>query len=132
MVSDKSLVEKLGIQPQYCITIINPPDGFEDQLGDLPDSVRVENFLEEVEFDLIHFFTQEQTELEQQFEYLKNCLNSSGALWVSWPKASSTLTSNLDEAKIRQVGTGGGLKGSRACSLNEDWLALKFIYAKES
>lgn len=129
--SEKSLVDKLGIKPEYCITIINPPDGFEDQLGDLPDSVRVENFLEEVEFDLIHFFTQDRAELEQQFDYLKNCLNTSGMLWVSWPKKTSKLTSNLDENQIREVGLSGGLVDVKVCAVDDDWSALKFVYRKK-
>ena len=128
--SEESLVDKLGIKPKYCITIINPPEGFEDQLGDLPESVRVENFLEEVEFDLIHFFTQDRAELEQQFDYLKNCLNANGMLWVSWPKKTAKLVSNLDENQIREVGLTGGLVDVKVCVVDDDWSALKFVYRK--
>lgn len=128
--AEKSLVEKLGIKPEYCITIINPPEGFEERLGDLPDSVRVENFLEEVEFDLIHFFTQEQAELEQQFEYLNNCLADGGKIWVSWPLDSSKLTSDVDEEKVRKVASKAGLEGSKTCDLDSDWCGIKFTHSK--
>ncbi len=124
--SKPSLVDKLGIKPEYCITIINPPEGFEDQLGDLPDSVRVENFLEEVEFDMIQFFTQQKEDLEQQFDYLMNCLNLQGALWVAWPQKGSKIKSDLDEVLVRDVGEKAGLVAKTACNLDKDWCAVKF------
>ncbi len=129
--SEKSLVQKLGIKPEYCITIINPPDNFEDQLTDLPDSVRIENFLEEVDFDLIHYFAQDRAELEQQFDYLKNCLNPNGILWLSWPKKTSKLQSDLDDAQVREIGLAGGLVDVKVCAIDDDWSALKFVFRKE-
>ncbi len=129
--SSTDLIKKLGIKPDYCITVINPPDSFEDRLSDLPESVRVENFLEEVEFDMIHFFTQDRAELEQQFEYLKNCLNPNGMLWISWPKQASKIESNLDENQIREVGLAGGLVDVKVCAIDNDWSGLKFVYRKK-
>lgn len=126
--AQKSLVEKLGIKPEYCITIINPPDGFEDKLGDLPDSVRVENFLEEVEFDLINYFAESSEDLEQQFEYLKNCLNKDGVLWVSWKKPEAH--GRLNEESVKSVGESGGLVAKTTCDLDKDWCATKFTFSK--
>ncbi len=124
--AQKSLVEKLGIKPEYCITIINPPEGFEDKLGDLPDSVRVENFLEEVEFDLINYFAETRADLEQQFEYLKNCLNKDGALWVSWQKSESK--GDLSEDSVKEVGESSGLVSKTTCDLDGEWCATKFSF----
>ena len=127
--SKTSLVDKLGIKPEYCITIINPPENFEERLGDLPDSVRVENFLEEVDFDLIQFFTQEKADLEQQFEYLMNCLNGKGALWITWPQEASKLKSDLSEGDVKEVGEKAGLVVKTVCDLDEDWCAVKFEHS---
>lgn len=52
-------------------------------------------------------------------------------LWVSWPKKSSKVTTDLDENIIRAYGLEKGLVDVKVCAVNEVWSALKFVYRLE-
>jgi hypothetical protein len=48
-------------------------------------------------------------------------------LWVSWPKKSSGVSSDLDENVIRDIGLAHGLVDVKVCAVDETWSALKFV-----
>lgn len=49
-------------------------------------------------------------------------------LWVSWPKKSSKVASDLDENIIRDYGLANGLVDVKVCAVDEVWSGLKFMY----
>jgi hypothetical protein len=48
-------------------------------------------------------------------------------LWVSWPKKSSGVTTDLDENIVRQIGLDAGLVDIKVCAVNDVWSGLKFV-----
>jgi hypothetical protein len=48
-------------------------------------------------------------------------------LWVSWPKKSSGVASDLDENVIREMGLAAGLVDVKVCAVTEIWSGLKFV-----
>ena len=58
---------------------------------------------------------------------MKQQLAPSGMLWVSWPKKSSGLKSDLDENVVRQIGLKAGLVDVKVCAVSEVWSGLKFV-----
>jgi hypothetical protein len=48
-------------------------------------------------------------------------------LWISWPKKTSGITSDLDENKIRQIGLDAGLVDVKVCAVSDIWSGLKFV-----
>lgn len=53
--------------------------------------------LPESQLDFIQFFAKERKDLEENFPKLKRSLKSDGTLWISWPKRSSKMESDLNE-----------------------------------
>jgi hypothetical protein len=49
-------------------------------------------------------------------------------MWISWPKKSSGVTTDLDENFIRDFGLQHGLVDVKVCAVNEIWSGLKFVY----
>ncbi len=125
--SKRSLVEKLGIKPGMKLAFFNPPDSYFELLGDLPEEI---SFAQEVDdqVDFIHFFTTESAELETQFPYLKTALSPMGMLWISWPKGSAKLPTDLNENVIREIGLENGLVDVKVIAVDEVWSGLKFVY----
>lgn len=78
--------------------------------------------------DLIHIFCQDQATLEGQFLPWKTALKKDGRLWVSWPKKSSGVASDLDENILRDYGLANGLVDVKVASVDVVWSALKFVY----
>ena len=48
-------------------------------------------------------------------------------LWVSWPKKSSGVASDLDENIVRKIGLDTGLVDVKVCAVSEVWSGLKFV-----
>ncbi len=54
-------------------------------------------------------------------------LARSGMLWVSWPKKSSGVATDLDENIIREIGLAAGLVDVKVCAVTDVWSGLKFV-----
>ena len=48
-------------------------------------------------------------------------------LWISWPKKSSGVSTDLTENVIREAGLNAGLVDIKVCAVNEVWSGLKFV-----
>ena len=125
--SKRSLIEKLGIKPGYHVRLVNAPDGYSKLLGALPDGVILVSG-EEPDLDFIQFFAINQHEIELDLAPLIRQIKRSGTLWISWPKRSSGVATDLDEHVIREAGLASGLVDVKVIAVDETWSGLKFIY----
>jgi len=48
-------------------------------------------------------------------------------LWISWPKMSSGVATDLREDVVREIGLASGLVDVKVCAVNEIWSGLKFV-----
>ncbi len=80
------------------------------------------------ELDLIHVFCPDQLTLEAQFFPWKGALKKDGRFWISWPKRSSKVPSDLNENILRDFGLANGLVDVKVASVDDVWSALKFVY----
>ena len=96
-------------------------------LGELPGKIRIIKKISP-DLDFIHFFTKEKSILEETFSILKNHLSKNGMLWVSWPKGSSKVQTDINENTVRQTGLREGLVDVKVCAVDEIWSGLKFVY----
>jgi len=125
--SKKSLVEKLGIKDGFAIAIFGAPQNYAATLGKLPSAVRLTNKLKGP-LDFLHFFSSKRSYLEEHFPKLKAALSPSGMLWISWPKASSGVPTDLTENVVREIGLANGLVDVKVCAVDEVWSGLEFVY----
>jgi hypothetical protein len=125
--SKRSLVEKLGIKPGASLMILNAPEGYDQALGALPDGVFVAS-APASSLDFIQFFIREREGLETSFPALKQALAHDGQLWISWPKGSSRVPTDLNENIVREIGLQNGLVDVKVIAVDEVWSGLKFVY----
>jgi hypothetical protein len=124
--SGKPLVRKLGIKAGATIAILNAPQGYERMLGELPKQVnRARGAIGRLDF--VQFFTSKKRELERRFPKLERALAPAGMLWVSWPKTSSGVPTDLTEDVIRAIGLAHGLVDVKVAAMDEVWSGLKFV-----
>ena len=81
--------------------------------------------LNAVEFAML--FTKSRADLEKEFSLAAKKLTPAGMLWVSWPKKSSGVSSDLDENVVREIGLAAGLVDVKVCAVTEIWSGLKFV-----
>ena len=72
-------------------------------------------------------FTKSKSVLLKEFKRLSRQLAPAGMLWVSWPKKSSGVPTDLDENKIREIGLAAGLVDVKVCAVTDVWSGLKFV-----
>ena len=52
-------------------------------------------------------------------------------IWVSWPKKSSGVATDLTEDVVRQIALPLGLVDIKVCAVDEVWSGLKLMIRKE-
>ena len=119
-------MEKLGIKPRMRVAIIDPPRGFRATLGKLPDGVTVASRASST-YPFIHFFTKRRAMLESKLPSLLRALEIDGALWISWPKKSSGVDTDLTEDVVRAVAFPTGLVDVKVAAVDDVWSALKLV-----
>lgn len=126
--SGTPLIKKLGIKPGAMLLIKNEPAEYWDWINPLPEDLKVQTGSKKGTADFIHIFVTNNKVFEKEFLKLKAALKKDGMLWVSWPKKSSQLKSDLDENIIRNFGLANGLVDVKVCAVDEIWSGLKFMY----
>lgn len=124
--SGTPLVKKLGIKENFNAAFVNAPAGYEKSLG-LPPSVTV-NSRSKKPFDFVQLFVTTRRELEQRFPQYSAKLNPSAMFWISWPKRSSGVATDLSEDVVRAIGLANGMVDVKVCAVDDIWSGLKFVF----
>jgi hypothetical protein len=124
--SGTPLVKKLGIKEGFNVVFVNQPNGLLSRLS-LPPHVSV-NTKSRKPLDFVLLFVQSQTALEKEFSRYATRLTPAGMLWVSWPKKTSGMQSDLNENVVRDIGLAKGMVDVKVCAVDEVWSGLKFVF----
>jgi hypothetical protein len=129
--SGTPLAQKLGIKPGATVAVINAPADYQQLLGKFASDVRFATRAG-TDANFIHFFTKRRAELEKQLTRLRPKLADSGTLWVSWPKKSSGVTTDITEDVIRAIALPLGFVDTKVCAVDEIWSGLKLMIRREN
>jgi hypothetical protein len=125
------LAKKLGIKPGTQVAALNAPDGYAALLAPLPPGV---SFLKSVteQVDLVHLFVTSRAALASQLARALGKLRQDAAIWVSWPKKSAGVTTDVTEDVIRAVALPMGLVDIKVCAVDDTWSGLKLVIRREN
>jgi hypothetical protein len=79
----------------------------------------------------IHQFARRKDDLAEAFPRLAQALADDGMVWISWPKKTSKIATDLTEDVVRGLGLPLGLVDVKVCAIDETWSGLKFVRRKE-
>ncbi|MFS4491873.1 DUF3052 domain-containing protein [Maribacter sp. 2308TA10-17] len=125
--SSTPLAKKLGIKEGNTVLLVNEPSHYILLFEDMPEVDYVDNPSKE-SLDFIHLFCKTKTAFEKLALELKPVLKMTGMLWVSWPKGSSKIETDLNRDYIREYLLDNGLVDVKVCAVDQDWSGLKFMY----
>ncbi len=128
--SGKPLVQKLGIKPGFRIFAAGLSSAYGDIVGKLPVQVIVASRLTG-KVDMIHVFATEVAALADKLPIYREAIEPDGMVWVSWPKKSSGVTTDLTDHVVRETGLRRGLVDVKVCSIDEVWSGLKFVIPRD-
>jgi hypothetical protein len=128
--SKTPLAQKLGIKPGMKVTALNAPADYRNLLAPLPAGV---SFIDKASAGagFVHLFVTERRVLEKELKRLRRLLDDAGLLWISWPKKSSGVATDITEDVIRQVCLPLGFVDVKVCAVDETWSGLKLMVRRE-
>ena len=124
--SGTPLAQKLGMKPGHRILLEGAPPNYAEMVAPLPKGVRfIEKPGEPV--DLIHFFTTRAAVLAKKLPACRKRIAADGAIWVSWPKKTSKVPTDVTEDVVRREALRGELVDIKVCAVDEIWSGLKLV-----
>ena len=124
--SGKPLYQKLGIKPGHRICVIGAPGDYETIVeGNVSGMTVTTDTRQKV--DMAHVFETHHAALAKKLPALMKAIAPDGAIWVSWPKKSSHVDTDITEDVIRTVALPLGLVDVKVCAVDNTWSGLKLV-----
>ena len=117
---ESPLAKKLKLKPGLRAAVINAPDGYLKELKHDSDISQKLNG----KFDWVQIFAKNKKELSAFAPKSIKALKPESILWLSFPKGSSKLQSDLTRDKGWEILHGVDLKFITLISVNENWSAF--------
>jgi hypothetical protein len=124
--SGKPVVQKLGLKPGFRIFVDGLSVAYSDVVGELPADMMVAKTAK-APLDAVHLFATEAKGLAAKLRSYRQAIAPDGMIWVSWPKKSSGVATNLTEKEVRETALANGLVDIKVCAIDEVWSGLKFV-----
>ena len=128
--SGTPLGQKLGLKPAMTVMVINEPADYRHLLGEGADDVQFSDRTR-ADSSFVHIFTRRRSELEKQLSRLRKKIRDTATVWVSWPKKSAGVATDITEDVIRAVALPLGFVDVKVCAVDETWSGLKLMVRRE-
>jgi len=128
--SGTPLVQKLGIKEGTKIFLANAPKEYLKLVSPLPESVKVVSRMSS-DTDMVHIFSTKTVHLIKTLRASLANLKQDGMIWISWPKKSAKVPTDITEDTIRKVALPLGLVDIKVCAVDDVWSGLKLVTRKE-
>ena len=124
--SGKLLTQKLGIKPGFRIFVDGAPAAYDDIVGPLPADAALAARLK-APLDMVHVFAKHAAVLRKKLPACREAIAPDGMVWVSWPKKSSGVATDVTENVVRDTALSLGLVDIKVCAIDETWSGLKLV-----
>ncbi len=121
--AESALAKKLKLKPGQRAAVVNAPDGYLQELGPLPNGVQVAEKLSG-KFDWVQVFVKNKVELDNLVPRLVRALKPDALLWISYPKGTSKIQTDLTRDKGWEAIQQADLKWITLISVDETWSAF--------
>jgi hypothetical protein len=128
--SDTPLPKKLGIKPGLVVITINAPTNYRRLLGTIPEGVTFSDRLKP-DSSFVHVFIRKRSELAKRLAVLREKIADTGTVWISWPKRSSGVPTDVTEDVVRAVALPLEFVDVKVCAIDETWSGLKLVIRHE-
>jgi hypothetical protein len=129
--SGTPLPQKLGIKPGLSVVTINAPTNYRRLLGTIPEGVTFSDRLRP-ESSFVHVFAKKRSELSNRLAVSREQIADTGTVWVSWPKRSSGVPTDVTEDAVRAVALPLEFVDVKVCAIDETWSGLKLMVRREN
>jgi len=128
--SGTPLPQKLGIKPGVTVVTINPPNNYRRLLDSIHEGVTFSDRLKP-DSTFVHVFVRKCSELAKRLPVLREKVSDTGTVWISWPKKSAGVPTDVTEDVIRAVALPLGFADVKVFAIDETWSGLKLVVRHE-
>jgi hypothetical protein len=128
--SGTPLATKLGIKAGMVLQAIDAPANYHRLLAPLPDGARITTGTA-AGADIVHHFATRRSELAAALRSYRRRLDEATPVWISWPKKSAKVATDITEDTIREVALPLGYVDVKVCAVSGIWSGLKLVVRKE-
>ncbi len=122
--SSNPLANKLGIKEGISFYALDMPQNVAYELSyTMKVTLRSEELKPETDFIIV--FVRDTEILQSRINSWKEHLAKSGMLWISWPKKTSKIETDITREIVREIGLSSGLVDIKVCAVDDDWSGLK-------
>lgn len=124
------LARKLGLVDGMRVALHNAPEDYVAWLAPLPPGpVFVDPAANDVA--LFHLFHVHRATLEADLRGLRPRVAQGEPVWVSWPKKSAKVPTDITEDVIRAIALPLGYVDIKVCAVSAVWSGLKLVVRKK-
>ena len=122
--------QKLGIKPGMNLAVIDAPPNYRKLLGPAAKTVSFSDSAGSGS-EFVHLFVIKRATLEKAIRQLRKKVADTATIWVSWPKKSAGVPTDVTEDVIRDVALPLGFVDVKVCAVDETWSGLKLMVRRE-
>ena len=128
--SGTPLAQKLGLKPGMRAWFQGVPECVRAVIDrDAPPIEQLD--LPEPPVQFAHIFVRDRARLDCELRLLLPLLDPAGMIWVSWPKKSSNVPTDITEDVIREIALPLHLVDVKVCAVDDIWSGLKLVIRRE-
>jgi len=79
----------------------------------------------------VHLFAMDRSKLMKKLELYRRKIAPDGVVWVSWPKRTSGVATDITEDGIRELALPIGFVDIKVCAVDDVWSGLKLMIRTE-
>ncbi|MBI5718431.1 MAG: DUF3052 family protein [Burkholderiales bacterium] len=127
--SGTPLSKKLGLKEGLAVALVDAPPQLREWLAPLPPGVTFAA-RPAAGVQLVHAFFTGRAALARSLAAWRNTLDDDAVLWISWPKKTAKVPTDITEDVIREVALPLGFVDVKVCAVSEVWSGLKLVVRK--
>ncbi len=128
--SGTPLASKLGIKQASRVLLLGAPGEYAKLVEPLPRDVVFASRPGHT-VDITHVFVVQKDELVRQLRVLRRRLRPDAAIWVSWPKKSAGVATDVTEDTVRETALPLGFVDIKVCAVTDLWSGLKLVVRRD-
>lgn len=128
--SGTPLAKKLGLKNGTNLAIVGAPEDYVALIQPVKNGVKVVASVSKAT-DIVHVFSTRRAELLSALADCRSKLKPNAVVWVSWPKKSARVPTEITEGTIRELALPLGFVDVKVCAVTEIWSGLKLVVRKE-
>ncbi|MFZ6009651.1 MAG: YdeI/OmpD-associated family protein [Bacteroidota bacterium] len=118
---DAQLISKLKLKPGYTRLVMNSPDGYLKKSDNADTTPAAKS-----RYDFVQVFIAGKAELNKFAPKAIKALKEDGLLWISYPKKTSTVKTDLSRDYGWDILEQAGFEGVALISIDATWSAMRF------